>query len=266
MGGQFLPLGMWEQQGADTDLIQRNTEPRDVRWNNQLGWTYRVVIESESKRRKVSQIEAVRMAESKKRRTLKKAIEGPKEGDKEEKKDKKKRKKGSSSDSSSDSSSSSDDSKEDKPEAEAEVEKEQEDAEPVETPAERQARFRRERIEARQAAAKAKAKAKAAAKELKATQAKALKLRPKIVSALNALRAAVGHHLIFECPEPVVKPARQLITTFERLLETVELMIQQQDSSWPSCLDSIPFADARKTEQLLLAMIRGIAAARGIKL
>ena len=258
MGGQFLSLGMWEKQGADTRLIEQNTPPCDVRWNNQLGWTYRVIIESETKKRRLTQIEAMDMAGRKRRRGQTKAIKDS------VKKTKKSSSSGSSSDSSSDSSSSGGG------QGPQEAQEPQEAQVVQESEAERKAREKKEAAEAKAAASKAAAKAtalaKAHAKAQNQTRAKAEKIKPKVTATLNGLRAAVGHHLIFEIPESISAPVRQLILVFERLLAALDGVLQENAEEWPSCLDGIPFADAKKAEQLLLAMIKGLAAAKGIKL
>ena len=244
-----MPLSMWEKQGADTKLIEANTMPCDIRWNNQLGWTYRVCIESEQQKRRLTQVEAMQLAGSKKRRNLKK------------------QKKSSSSDSTTSSSSDSSEKTEQEQEQGQEQGQGQEQQESV---AERKAREKREQAEARAAAAKAKAKAKAAAKASakvqKAVATKAQKIRPKVLSTLNALRATIAHHLIFDVPEAVSGPCRHLIQVFERLLSTLDGVIRDHVNEWPSCLGDIPFSDAKKAEQLLLAMIKGVAAAKGIKM
>ena len=47
--GEFQPLSYWAQLGYDAEKIQANTHPRDIKEHRQLGTTYRVVIEKDSK-------------------------------------------------------------------------------------------------------------------------------------------------------------------------------------------------------------------------
>ena len=44
----FLPLGVWQQQGYDPELIKSDAEPDDVRYIKQLGWCYRAPLMSSS--------------------------------------------------------------------------------------------------------------------------------------------------------------------------------------------------------------------------
>ena len=50
MGGQFLPLAVWVQNGWNGPRIENNTDPEDVIWTNQGGWCYRVKIMATAER------------------------------------------------------------------------------------------------------------------------------------------------------------------------------------------------------------------------
>lgn len=48
VGGDWLPLSVWERRGFDTALIEANSAPQNVRSHPVLGMTYRVAIQGSS--------------------------------------------------------------------------------------------------------------------------------------------------------------------------------------------------------------------------
>ena len=255
-----MPLGYWDKQGMDADRIAKNTPKEDIKWSNQLGWTYRVQIVSDTRGRRLSQQALFSLANSKKRRGAPKALPQPAAAQPRPaatEKDSSSDSSDSSGDSSNKSSSNSDGAGGGRRAPEA-------PEEPVETPAQKKARLTTERAQAKAAAAKAKAAAKAAEKAAQAIKNKATKLRTRLVTALNSLRSAVSNPLILEIPPAITTPVRDFLATFERLIAVADEAVAGQHVAWPSVLDTAPFTDARKSEQLLLGILKGVAKSKGV--
>ena len=131
--------------------------------------------------------------------------------------------------------------------------------EPVETPAEKMQRVIRERAAAK-AAAKAKAAAsRAAAKAVAANKKKAASLKTRMANMAKALRAATATPLILEVPRAIADAALGFISEMDRGVMVADAVISGDAEEWPSVLDSVPFTDAKKTEQVLVAMLKGIS-------
>jgi len=69
--GEFLPLAVWQSRGFDADRIKNNTAPHDCKFKPQIGWCYRVAIESDSRTVTQSQTEILKIIQSKRRRPAK---------------------------------------------------------------------------------------------------------------------------------------------------------------------------------------------------
>ena len=54
--GSFYPLSYWEKQGLDTERIARMSPPENVREDAVLGVCYKVVIHSDTKKRKIEHV------------------------------------------------------------------------------------------------------------------------------------------------------------------------------------------------------------------
>ena len=261
-GGQFLPLSVWGNQGFDIDMIKSTTPKEDIKWNNQLGWCYRVVIQSQEETRKKSTRECLVIANQKRRR-IAPSIEGS---------PKAKAKATPSAiaplTGSSDSGTSSDDSSSSSDSEPAAADAEEEGA-TVHIEETRQARLQRERNEAKESKAVAKAKAKATATQQKAVEAlkkKAALLRKRLVLTLNALRHCVTHPNILDVPTTLSQEVQSYIHAFQRMVNECDQITSGVTTTWPTILDEIPYKEAKSVETLLKKMLNTVAKVRSIQM
>ena len=253
-GGEFLPLEAWAVKGFDTERIKSNTPSKDVKWSAQLGWVYRVVIDSESHTRRKTQTEVLTLVNQKRRGT-------GAQGESPTPHAKRKaapaaiadRQPSSTTSSSSDDDSSSSTSSSASP------------ARPAETPTRQVLREEQERARAK---AQAKASAKAAAAQAKgelALKTRATRLRAKLVGALNGLRAVVQHPLIPDVPANISESVRAYLHAFERMVNECDLIASGAASAWAECLNEVPWKEAKTAEKLLLSMLRSVSKAKSLK-
>ena len=259
-----MPLSFWGNQGLDVQRIESNTAKEDIEWNDQLGWCYRLRIRSQYKRRTFSQKEIFTLAQSKRRRpALQNGAAGasgngaaassgggaaappPLVTDKDDS--------SNSSDSSSGSSSDSDEAPAPPPPA-------------PETAQETKMRLAAAKAAAKAEAKAASAKAKAAAKVSNAIKKKADTLRSKVITALKNLRAAISSPLILDVPAAIIEPVRAQIGSLESTMLLTDEILAGVVEQWPAELDNPGLAEARRSEQLVLSVIKSIAKIKGIQL
>ena len=252
-GGDFMPLSYWEKMGLDPKRIIDNTQPEDVEWSDQLGWTYRVIIKGQKKTVKKSQREMLSIVNARKRRSSALPIGAPQPkavcvGEPTQVSGKPTQKPPSSS---SDGSSSSDD--------DASSGESQQEAEEVTLPvpevptrAAAKAAVAKAKAQAKAAAAKAKAQAKATEQGKK----KAATLRRKLVAALNGLRNAVSHPLILEVPAKVSDKVQSFLVAFERMVNSCDLVIAGATMELDAALDQVPWKEVKAAENCCSAFLR----------
>ena len=85
-GSDFLPLRVWETKGFDAKMIEDTTEPHNKKWHPNMGWTYRVPIESLYKGLTVKELRTELLERKAKAKALKQEKpEGKEVGQKEKK-------------------------------------------------------------------------------------------------------------------------------------------------------------------------------------
>ena len=73
-GSEYLPLTVWAQRGFDTTMIEETTEPHNKKWHKNLGWTYRIPIESLFKGITVKELKSELLERKSKAKARKEAI------------------------------------------------------------------------------------------------------------------------------------------------------------------------------------------------
>ena len=242
-----MPLSFWANQGLDEDRIKNNTHGDDVCWSDQMGWCYRVRVKTQYKRRKFSSTEVFTLAAGKRRRQAAIADDSAAPAAPKPIKD---REEDSSSSSSSSSSSDSDD-------AQAQP--------PPETPEQKKLRIAAAKAQAKADAKAAVAKAKAAAKVASILKKRAAGLRTRVINVLKGLRTAVSSPLILDVPASIIEPTRAQIRLLEEAALTLDEVMAGALSEWPSHLDKLDLASAKRAEQLILSVTKSIARAKGFK-
>ena len=90
-------------------------------------------------------------------------------------------------------------------------------------------------------------------------------LRRRLVTTLNALRAAVSHPHILDVPASMTGKVQTFLIAFERMVNSCDLVISGAASEWDAALDEAPWRGAKFAEKLLLQMLHNATKARQLE-
>ena len=280
VGGEYLPLSVWETRGFDVSAIEANSLDGDKKFHSQLGWVYRVMIESKTTKRVQSKEVFLKIVQDKRRRLSRQgsnqsisgsipiedsqvppgsmpgsstgnaaaSVAAAKTPASPKAKNKKKGKQSSSSNTSSKSSASYGAAAD---EEAAEAHKEEQ----AESFGDRKQRLKAEKEAARKAACEARAQKRVADKQRKALKDKAKKIEKKLCAALSGMRKTIANPNILEVPACVVGPVKEFVRTFGDALQEALDIINDINDVWDPKLDTVPFKPAQDAEKVLVAIL-----------
>ena len=231
-GGQRLPLSVWKERGWDIEAIQANATSEDIEIDPKWKWTtYRVAIKSDSHSEKIVVEDSLNFLLKARTRALKRtrsddtqASQRPSAAGSE-----------SEADPSQSSSSSSD---------------------------RRGSKKSKKSCKGKHNSQKPDKRAKTDAKKTSAVKAKAKAASKKIEAQIAALRKTVRHDLILDCAPSILGPVQQAMKS---LSETQRLCQKSEDDGadrFSEALAALNFADIKRAEKTLRAMLQSLAKAR----